>query len=121
MHSTNVSSEDERKPENAHQLEANGRDMPAVARNIPAQQNSKAILNRLSKATGHLIAVRRMVEDGRDCSVILLQLAAVRSALTSTCKVILKDHINRCVAAAVRAGDMDTIRELRKTIEMLTK
>ena len=32
-----------------------------------------------------------MVEDGRDCTEVLVQLAAVRSALNNTAKVILKD------------------------------
>ena len=29
---------------------------------------TKAVLNRLSRALGHLESVKRMVEDGRDCS-----------------------------------------------------
>lgn len=59
---------------------------------------TKAVLNRLSRAIGHLESVKRMVEDGRDCSDVLIQLAAVRSALNSTAKVILKDHLEHCVA-----------------------
>lgn len=84
-------------------------------------QNSKAVLNRLSKCIGHLSAVKRMVEDGRDCSEVLIQLAAVRSAINSTCKIILKDHIDHCVVDAVETGDTDTIEELNKAIEILMK
>ncbi|MCL1906066.1 MAG: metal-sensing transcriptional repressor, partial [Clostridiales bacterium] len=29
--------------------------------------HTKAVLNRLSRVIGHLEAIRRMVEDGRDC------------------------------------------------------
>ncbi|MBR3292846.1 MAG: metal-sensing transcriptional repressor [Oscillospiraceae bacterium] len=58
---------------------------------------TKAVLNRLSRAIGHLESVRRMVEDGRDCTEVLVQLAAVRSALNSTAKVILKDHLEHCL------------------------
>ena len=58
---------------------------------------TKAVLNRLSRAIGHLESVKRMVEDGRDCTEVLIQLAAVRSALNSTAKVILKDHMEHCV------------------------
>lgn len=61
---------------------------------------TKAVLNRLSRAIGHLESVRRMVEDGRDCTDVLVQLAAVRSALNSTAKVILKDHLQHCVSEA---------------------
>ena len=58
---------------------------------------TKAVLNRLSRAIGHLESVKRMVEDGRDCAEVLVQLAAVRSALSSTARVILKDHMEHCV------------------------
>ena len=44
-------------------------------------ENQKAVLNRLARAAGHLEKVRRMVEEGHDCSEVLVQLAAVRSAL----------------------------------------
>ena len=54
---------------------------------------SKAVINRLSRAIGHLESVKRMVEDERDCTDVLIQLAAVRSALSSTARVILKDHL----------------------------
>ena len=60
-------------------------------------ENSKAVINRLAKAIGHLESVKRMVETGRDCTDVLIQLAAVRSALNSTAKVILKDHFEHCI------------------------
>lgn len=59
---------------------------------------TKAVINRLSRAIGHLESVKRMVESGRDCTEVLVQLAAVRSALSSTAKVILKDHLEHCIA-----------------------
>lgn len=59
---------------------------------------TKAVLNRLSRAIGHLESVKRMVESGRDCTEVLVQIAAVRSALSSTAKVILKDHLEHCMS-----------------------
>lgn len=58
---------------------------------------TKAVINRLARAIGHLESVKRMVENGRDCSEVLVQLAAVRSALNNTAKVILKDHLDHCI------------------------
>ena len=60
-------------------------------------ENQKAVINRLSRAIGHLEKVKRMVEEGYDCSEVLVQLAAVRSALDNTGKVILKDHMRHCM------------------------
>ena len=45
------------------------------------KQYDKAMVNRIARATGHLKTVRNMVEEGRDCSEILVQLAAVKSAI----------------------------------------
>ena len=60
-------------------------------------QNTKAVLNRLSRAIGHLESIKRMVEDGRDCSEVLIQLSAVKAAINNTGKVILQDHIEHCI------------------------
>ena len=82
---------------------------------------TKAVLNRLSRAIGHLESVRRMVEDGRDCADVLTQLAAVRSALGNTAKIILKDHIEHCLVEAVQENDWDAINELNQAIEQFLK
>ncbi len=76
---------------------------------------TKAVLNRLARAIGHLEHVKRMVEDGQDCTDVLLQLAAGRSALSSTAKIILKDHIEHCIAG-VESGDR-ALEELTDAID----
>jgi len=80
-------------------------------------QHKKAVLDRLSKAIGHLESVRRMVEDDRDCSEVLLQLLAVKSALNSTGKCILKEHLSHCIVDAVEHGDLSAVEDLNKVIE----
>ena len=34
--------------------------------------NTKAVLNRLSRAIGHMESIKRMVEEGRDCTEVLI-------------------------------------------------
>ena len=84
-------------------------------------ENQKAVLNRLARAAGHLEKVRRMVEDGCDCAEVLVQLAAVRSALDNTGKVILQDHIRHCMVDAVEAGDEAAIDGLCDAINKFMK
>ncbi len=84
-------------------------------------ENQKAVINRLARAIGHLEKVKRMVEEGSDCSEVLIQLAAVRSALDNTGKVILKDHMRHCVVDAVAAGDQQSIEDLCDAIDKLMK
>lgn len=83
--------------------------------------NTKAVLNRLSRAIGHLESVRQMVEDGRDCSEVLVQLAAVRSAINGTARVIMKDHIDHCIVDAVERGDLQAIQDLEQAIDQFIK
>jgi len=84
-------------------------------------ENTKAVVNRLSKAIGHLEAVKKMVEDGRDCSEVLIQLVAVRSAINNAGKVLLKDHIDHCIVDAVEDNDQEAIDNLKKAIDQLVK
>lgn len=83
--------------------------------------NSKAVSNRLARAIGHLEAVKRMVDREEDCSEILTQLAAVRSAINNAGKVILMDHLNHCIVEAVEDQDYDKIKEFGDAIQKFVK
>ncbi|MGI5971906.1 MAG: metal-sensing transcriptional repressor [Oscillospiraceae bacterium] len=78
---------------------------------------TRNVINRLSRAIGHLESVKRMVESGRDCSEVLIQLAAVRSALNGAAKVILKDHIEHCLYEAAQNEDTRPFDELCSAID----
>ena len=82
-------------------------------------EHTKAALNRMSRAIGHMNAIKKMLEDGRDCSDILIQLSAVRSEITNLSKVILKDHIDHCIVDAVKNNDEETIENLKGAIDRL--
>ena len=62
-----------------------------------------------------------MVEDGRDCSEVLIQLSAVKSAINNTGKVILQDHIEHCIVDAIESGDNQALEELNKAIDRFMK
>ena len=36
---------------------------------------TKAVINRMARLIGHLEAIKRMVEEGRDCSEVLIHLS----------------------------------------------
>lgn len=88
---------------------------------VHSEQEKKAVVNRLAKAIGHLEAVKRMVEKDADCSEVLIQLAAVRSAINNTGKVVLKNHMNHCIVEAVEEQDMEAIEKLNKAIDQFMK
>lgn len=84
---------------------------------VHSQAEKKAVMNRLSKAIGHLESVRRMVERDEDCSEVLIQLAAVRSAINNTGKLVLKNHIDHCIVEAVEENDEEAIELLNQAID----
>ena len=84
-------------------------------------ENQKAVVNRLARAIGHLNKVKRMVEEGHDCADVLVQLAAVRSAIDNTGKVILSDHLRHCMVDAVQMGDESAIDDLCAAIDKFMK
>lgn len=90
-------------------------------KHVHSEMEKKAVVNRLSKAIGHLESVKRMVERDEDCSDVLIQLAAVRSAINNTGKVVLKNHMNHCIVEAVEENDQDAIRRLNEAIDKFVK
>ena len=88
---------------------------------VHSHAHTKAVLNRLSRAIGHLESIKRMVESGRDCTEVLIQLSAVKSAINNTGKVILQDHIEHCIVEAVENGDLGAVKELERAIDRFMK
>ncbi|MBG0786160.1 MAG: metal-sensing transcriptional repressor [Anaerolineaceae bacterium] len=88
---------------------------------IHSQAEKKAVINRLSKASGHIEAIKRMVENDTDCSEILIQLAAVRAAINNTGNLVLKNHISHCIVEAVKEGDEQSIKDLNNAIDRFLK
>ena len=88
---------------------------------VHSHTQTKAVMNRLARISGHLEAIKRMVEEGRDCSDILIQISAVDSALVSVGKVILRDHIDHCIVDAVKDNDMEAVDNLKKAITTFIK
>lgn len=84
-------------------------------------QETKKILNRMARSIGHMEAIRKMVEEGRDCSEILIQLAAVRSAINGIGQIVLLDHINHCVVDAVATGDDKVLADLDQALKIFLK
>jgi DNA-binding FrmR family transcriptional regulator len=79
-------------------------------------EHKRKVVNRLSRAIGHLERVKSMVEEDRDCADVLIQLAAVEAALKSTSKVIINEHIDHCIYHAIEDNDMELLSEFREAI-----
>lgn len=86
----------------------------------PAAQ--KALLNRMSRAIGHMESVKRMMENGKDPSEILIQLAAVRSAVSGISRIILQEHIEEIIEDALEhPQDPENLDDLNRVISYFIK
>ncbi len=95
--------------------------MPDGSEHYHTHKSTKAVLNRLSKIIGHLESVKKMVENGKDCSDVLIQLSAVDSAVRSVSRVIIKDHLENCIVDAIKSGDTNALTELEEAIDKFLK
>ncbi len=84
-------------------------------------KHTKEVSDRLARAIGHLQKVKQMVDSGEDCSQVLIQLAAVKSAVNNTGKLILKDHLEHCIVHALEDGDEEMLSELNNAIDKFMK
>lgn len=62
------------------------------------------VLNRLKTARGHLDGIIRMAEDDTYCPDLMKQLSAVQGSLERASRLVLRNHLETCVVAAVQAG-----------------
>ncbi|MDR1916090.1 MAG: metal-sensing transcriptional repressor [Synergistaceae bacterium] len=90
-------------------------------RHVHSEDEQKAVLNRMSRAIGHLESIKRMIEDDRDCSEVLTQLSAVRSAITNISKIIMRHHMEHCIVDAVQNDELERVEDLKKAIERFIK
>ena len=107
--------------ENLHSHVLNTKKIHTQHTHIHSKGHDKAMMNRLSKSIGHLERVKMMIEQGKDCAEVLVQLAAVRGELNSTGKCILKEHLSHCIIHAIEEGDIQKIEELKKAIDSFMK
>lgn len=78
----------------------------------------KQLKNRLSRMVGQLNGIGKMLDENRYCGDILNQIAAVESALQSFGHIVLRNHMETCVAEEIKKGNMSVIEE---TVELVRK
>jgi DNA-binding FrmR family transcriptional regulator len=85
-----------------------------------SQSQTQDLLNRLARIEGHVRAIRQMVEADRDCPDVLLQIAAVRSALNKVAKILLKQYAEQNLVDVSQGGNLEVeIARLRSALDSL--
>lgn len=86
-----------------------------------SEKEYKDLVNRLSRIEGQIRGIKRMLDEDCYCPDIMVQVAAANAALNSFNKVLLANHIRKCVADDIREGKDDVIDELVATLGKLMK
>jgi len=82
-------------------------------------QEKKDALKALKISKGQIEAVIKMIEDGRYCVDISNQIIAAQSLLKKANLLILRQHLNHCVADALKSEDGE--EKLDEIMEILNK
>jgi len=75
----------------------------------PYHHKKDELVKRLNKVEGQIKGIKKMIEDDKYCVDILIQIAAVRSALNKVGSIILKEHVKGCVKDSVNKDNSEEI------------
>lgn len=78
----------------------------------------KSLKNRLNRMVGQLNGIGKMLDENRYCGDVLMQVAAVESALQSFAYMILQEHMETCVVEEIRKGNLAVVDE---AVELMKK
>ena len=79
-------------------------------------------LGRLRRIEGQVQGIQRMVEEEKYCVDILLQLTAVEGAVEQVQKLLLGQHLEACLAEAVRApSSRDRQRKMDELLDVFSR
>ncbi|MBA1334278.1 MAG: Metal-sensitive transcriptional repressor [Firmicutes bacterium] len=77
------------------------------------------VLNRLKTIKGHISGIEKMLEEGKSCEEVLLQIAAVRSSIEKTGLMILEEHTVDCLFEDMK--DDSSREKLEKIVATIIK
>ena len=86
-----------------------------------ASDNKSKLINRLNRLEGQIRGIKSMVEEDVYCDDILIQVAAVKSALDAFSSSLFEEHLKPCVVRDIKANNPEIIEEVLTTIKRLTR
>jgi DNA-binding FrmR family transcriptional regulator len=84
--------------------------------------DARAAVNRLKRIEGQVRGLVRMIEEGKSCDDILIQIGSAKAALHKAGQVILEEHLHTCVLDGIREGrEEETIKKLSSALEQFSR
>ena len=85
-----------------------------------AETEKTAILNRLRTIRGHVSGIEKMIEEEKECTDILIQMAAVTGSMKKVELMLNKHMAEQCVDKALVEGK-DLKQEIAKLLDSILK
>lgn len=76
------------------------------------EEDKKNLVNRINRISGQVDGVKKMIENDRYCTDILIQLASIEKSIKSLASIILDNHMHSCVVKGIKEGDESKIDEV---------
>lgn len=81
------------------------------------QAERQNVINRLNRIEGQVKGIRKMIEEEQSCAEILMQIAAVKAAVSNVGTLVFQTHFRHCLEQAVSQGEgTDFIDEVMKML-----
>ncbi len=92
----------------------------SASKHVHTEESLTQIINRLSRIEGHIRGIKTMVQESRPCPEVLIQIAAVKAAVSKVGRIILDEHLEQCVTRATKEGNIEAeIQELKAALDRL--
>jgi DNA-binding FrmR family transcriptional regulator len=79
------------------------------------------VITALNRIRGQVEGIARMVEEGRDCPDILIQISAARSALHSVEASLLEDHVYKAIESSFTEDGVSRDEKISELIGIFKK
>ena len=79
------------------------------------------LLERLSRIEGQIRGIRKMIEEKRDCNEILVQVSAVRSALSGVAIRLLEEHGESCIIPLMNRNSEEVFRDFFEAVKVFLR
>lgn len=83
-----------------------------MEKKLSSNNDKELLIKRLNRIEGQVKGIQKMVEEERYCVDILVQISAIRSAISKVGNIILENHIKGCVSNSIKNGEVEKSEEL---------
>ena len=88
---------------------------------VRTKEEKKIVTDRLNRIEGQIKGIKRMIEEDRYCSDVLMQLSAVENSIKSLSNHVLENHLYTCVANDLEAGNVEIVDEMISLFKKFNK